>query len=209
MKHLILLTAAVAVTTIASAQIQFGVKAGLNLAKFSGSDASGTSQGVTESSKFKVGFNGGVLVGIPIIESLSVQPEVLYSLQGDKHTENDGSGNGNSDFTNTFSYINIPILVKYKHETGLFAEVGPQVGFLLSAKAKENGISVDEKKYFKTIDFGLAFGLGYLSSYNIGIDARYNLGLANIEGSNSGSTGKIKNSVIQIGVFYLFGEKSK
>ena len=85
-----------------------------------------------------------------------------------------------------------------------------QIGFLLSAKASAGGTSVDVKSDFKSTDFSWAFGLGYLTTANVGIDARYNLGLSNIENtSGTNSTGTLKNTVIQIGVFYLFGEGKK
>ncbi|HZK62489.1 MAG TPA: hypothetical protein VFC34_00010 [Puia sp.] len=39
-----------------------------------------------------------------------------------------------------------------------------------------------------------------------GIDARYNLGLSNI--IKESDIGTAKNSVIRVGIFYLFGEKT-
>ena len=54
--------------------------------------------------------------------------------------------------------------------------------------------------------FDCSFGLGYLvKSINIGIDARYNLGLTDIVPSNYGSGGSEHGSVVQVGIFYLFG----
>jgi hypothetical protein len=49
--------------------------------------------------------------------------------------------------------------------------------------------------------------LGYLlPSISAGIDARYNLGLTNIPAQEeAGQT--LKNSVFQVGVFYIFGSK--
>ncbi|MDP4217304.1 MAG: hypothetical protein Q8927_13970, partial [Bacteroidota bacterium] len=55
-------------------------------------------------------------------------------------------------------------------------------------------------------DFSWAIGAGFLLPMNLGIDARYNIGLANIAKDQSNGQ-SIKNGVIQIGVFYLFGER--
>lgn len=175
-----------------NAQIQFGVKAGANFSTLTGSDVSGA--------KTKVGFQGGVLVGVPLADVLSLQPEVNYSMQGAK------SSSSGVNFSLSENYLNVPVLFKYNHESGFFAETGPQIGFLLSAKVSGGGNSVDVKSDYKSTDFSWAFGLGYLvKSINAGIDARYNLGLTNIAASGSGSTGTVKNSVIQVGIFYLFG----
>jgi hypothetical protein len=139
---------------------------------------------------------------------LSVQPEAYYSDQGAKVKIDDGSG-GTISGTYKLGYINVPVLLKYTTSSGFFVQTGPQIGFLLSAKASAEGQTVDEKQYFKSTDFSWAFGAGFLTSMNIGIDARYNLGLSNVEKDQGSGTGTIKNSVIQVGVFYLFGEPKK
>jgi Outer membrane protein beta-barrel domain len=193
MKRLILFILASASLTLANAQIQFGLKAGANLANLSGSDATG--------SKMNVGFHGGGLVAIPVFSGFSVQPELVYSGQGAKVTNVDGN------FTLNSGYLNIPVLFKYNHPSGFFAELGPQLGFLLSAKVKSGGTTTDVKSSYQSTDFSGVFGLGYLmSSVNLGIDARYNLGFTNLEKTGTGGTGTVKNGVIQIGVFYLFGK---
>jgi len=196
MKKLSLVAVTALITTIATAQIQFGVKAGLNLSNLSLSPKSSEA-----SFSFKPDFNAGGLVFIPISEMLALQPEVMYSGQGAKVKSGSESG------TYNFGYINIPVLLKYHHESGFFAELGPQVGFNISAKAKADGQSQDLKDEIKSTDFSGVFGLGYLSSINLGIDARYNLGFANIV-KNSSDT-KLKNGVIQVSVFYMFGGSKK
>ena len=184
------------VTTIAGAQIQFGAKAGLNLANIHVSPSEpGTSF------KFTPNVNAGGLAYIPLFNKFGLQPEVVYSGQGAKVESGTESGNYN------IGYINVPVLLKYKDPSGFFAEIGPQIGFLLSAKAKSSGVSVDVKDSFKSTDVSGVFGIGYLTSLNIGVDARYNLGLANI--TKSGDETSAKNGVIQVGVFYMFGGKAK
>ena len=192
MKKLLLLAILASATTLAGAQIQFGAKAGLNLASIHVSP----SQDVT-SFKMTPNFHVGGLVSIPLASSFSLQPEVVYSGQGTKVTSPDESG------TYNLGFINVPVLLKYKTASGFFAELGPQLGFLLSAKAKSAGTSVDVKDSFKSTDFSGVLGIGYMSPLNIGADVRYNLGLTNL--AKSSGDGSAKNGVIQIGVFYLFG----
>jgi hypothetical protein len=97
-------------------------------------------------------------------------------------------------------------LVKYEVASGLSIETGPQLGLLVGAKIKPDaGGSVDIKSELKTADFGWTLGASYLLPLNLGVDVRYNLGLTNyLKDSGNGS---IKNGVLQIGVFYLFGRK--
>ncbi len=172
----------------ASAQVQFGAKAGLNLANLVGSD-------VGDESKSKIGFNVGAFAEIPVTESFAVKPELLYSLQGSKA---DGGEIGDAKLN--LSYLNIPVLAKYVIAEGFFAETGPQIGFLMSAKLKAGGESIDGKEWYKSTDFSWAFGAGYQFTPNVGANIRYNLGLSAIPEDSD----KIKNSVFQLGVFYKF-----
>ncbi|HEX4373929.1 MAG TPA: porin family protein [Puia sp.] len=200
-RSILMLVAAVSFSLTQAQSVNFGLKAGVNLANATGSDAEGSSM--------RVSFNAGALAQISLNDMLSVQPEVYYSDQGAKVKFDNGLG-GTVTGTQKLGYINVPVLVKYTTSSGFFVQTGPQIGFLLSAKASAAGQSSDEKSFFKSTDFSWAFGAGFLTSMNIGIDARYNLGLSNIENTgNSGGTGTIKNGVIQIGVFYLFGEPKK
>ncbi|MEO6962549.1 MAG: porin family protein [Puia sp.] len=153
-----------------------------------------------DGAKWKIGFQGGALVSVPLFYEFSLQPEVNYSGQGFKVSQDGETGTINMD------YVNIPVLFKYNNPVGFFAETGPQLGFLISAKAKSGGVSVDAKSGYKSTDVSWGFGAGYLiSSMNVGIDARYNLGLSNI--IKESDNGTARNSVIQVGIFYLFGEK--
>jgi len=172
------------------AQVQFGVKAGLNLATLSYSGSA------INDLKTKTDFNGGVFASIPLFNSFYLQPELLYSGQGSGTTDS-GSGEIN------YNYLNVPVLFKYQHASGLFAETGPQIGFLLSANVKAGSETVDVKKDVQSTDFSWAFGLGYkFGNIGLGIDARYNLGLTNTLLAGNGETAK--NSVFQIDLFYQF-----
>lgn len=173
----------------AKAQIQFGVKAGANFANV-------TNAG--DGAKTLVSFNAGALVKIPIADALSLQPEVLFSMQGVKF---DGG-------KYTFNYINVPVLVTYTLPVGVFFQTGPQVGLRLSAKLKEDGGGdTDAKDFTKSTDFSWAIGAGYLiPGVNLGFNARYTLGLTKIGKDVDGvNYFDGKNTVLQVGVFYMFG----
>lgn len=175
----------------AHAQVQFGVKAGANFATQTGSDANG--------SKTLVNINAGAFLRLPIAPHVGIQPELLYSGQGA------GYDNNGTTYHYHVNYMNIPVLLKYSFPGGPYVETGPQLGFLLSAHISNNGNSVNSKNFYNTTDFAWAFGVGYkIPMSPVGIDLRYNLGLANIEDHNStGGTGTVRNSVVQLGLTYV------
>ncbi len=71
----------------------------------------------------------------------------------------------------------------------------------MNAKAKTDGDSFDIEDT-NVIDFGLNFGLGYKLDSGLNFSARYNLGLSNIDDSDSNV--ETKNSVFQFSVGYFF-----
>ncbi|MBD0726072.1 hypothetical protein B6A10_12890 [Flavobacterium sp. L1I52] len=188
MKKIILTVAAMFAFGFANAQeVKFGVKAGLNLSNFTGD---------VENNSIKAGFQAGGLVEIKVSDKFSVQPEVLYSLQGTK-IEEEGT-----DVNFNMSYLNVPVMAKFYVADGFSLEAGPQIGFLLSANGKAEGVSIDIKDYFKSTDFSLNVGAGYDVAENVNIGARYGFGLSNIA-KDSGSE-KLHNSNIAIAVAYKF-----
>ena len=161
---------------------RFGLKAGVNLANYN--DAANTSGART-------GFHVGGLAHIHINRSLAFQPELVYSTQGAEFV----GGKHKID------YINIPLLLQYMFRSGFRLETGPQVGFLTNAEWEENNNTEHNiKRDFKSTDLSWAFGLGYLTESGFGLDARFNLGLADV----SKGGGDLMHRVWQFGVFYQF-----
>ena len=190
MKKICLVFFAVMSGVFAGAQVQFGVKAGLNLTTLTYSGPASTEPA------WKTSFNAGLLASVPLSSGFYLQPEIMYSGQGYEHAVANQSGHYE------LSYLNVPVLFRYQHESGLFAVTGPQIGFLLSADAEVGGNKTDIKDQFQTTDFSWAFGLGYkFSKIGLGIDARYNLGITNLAKDSPDET--IKNSVFQLGLFYM------
>lgn len=185
--------------SIYSQKTEFGIKGGINLANFAGDD---------EGSNAIVGLQAGFYSEFKISDKFAIQPELLYSTQG---ASNEGTTNVEGytvNFKGKFNlgYINVPVMAKYYTNSKFNIEFGPQIGFMTSAKLKsdftivetgQTGSATDDaKQFFKDIDFGLNFGLGYKLSDKVGANLRYNAGLANIADTDDGS--KIKNSVFSL-----------
>lgn len=218
--NLFLIFSTLTLTTHAQ-KVQFGVKAGLGFAELMTSGSPTTIvDGNTQTMRYYpvTTFTGGAFASILFGKKWSLQPEVVYALQGAT-----GRPEQNYYVTATeayrLGYLNIPVLVKYKLPMAFFVETGPQLGLLLSGKVNEtlvgstNSVNYNIKSQLKSTDLSWVLGLGYCSPFNIGFDVRYNLGLENVNQATSGSStapipaGTLKNSLFQMGVFYIFGKK--
>ena len=209
MKKLFIITMTLAAFTLQAQDVTFGAKAGLNFASLD----------ITDSNiDGRTSFHLGITAEFEMSDTFSIQSELLYSAQG--ATEDDGETIGttvyNDDYKFKLNYLQIPVMAKFYVSEGLSLEVGPQIGFLLSADVEndystiDNGtvldsgsIEIDYKDFMKSVDFGLNFGLGYKLDSGLNFGLRYNLGLNDVydvDGSNT----EIKNRVLQLSVGYNF-----
>ncbi|MBL0355734.1 MAG: PorT family protein [Chitinophagaceae bacterium] len=175
-----------------------GLKAGTNISNFIGGDFSDVKK------KAKIGFYGGGYLNFWAGKNFSIQPEALISTQGVK-IEDAGT------ITNySLTYINVPIMLKYKSDGGFYFEAGPQAGFKISENAPDSILGGTVKDFFKNLDLSLGAGIGYHSNAGFGIGARYLVGLTKV-GNFDPSLGdpNFKNSIIQIGLFYTIGTPKK
>ena len=204
MKKLILGIALFGGLSAANAQIDLGVKGGLNFPTLSGDSR----QLIGDQTKFRTDFYVGGYANYKVTDQISFQPELLYSKQG---AGIKNSGNSNSKIVT--HNINIPLMGRYEIMEGLNVEFGHQLGFLVSAKGKTEEGKTDTKvkitDNFKTFDFGLNFGAGYKVTDELEINARFTKGLSNInnyfpEGINDNY--KITNTYFSIGVAYKLME---
>jgi hypothetical protein len=196
MKKITLLLVAVFTVGFVNAQdkedMSFGVKGGLNVSSITNSDQDGVN------SKSLIGFHVGFFGEFMISDKFAIQPELLYSAQGVKLEFAGDNGDLKLD------YINIPVMAKYYVADAFSLELGPQIGFLVSAKAKSGGVSEDIKDQVKSTDVSLGFGGTYYFAEKFMLGARYNLGLTRIQKDLSPGESESKNSVFQISVGYKF-----
>jgi hypothetical protein len=203
MKKTLLFTIGITLATLSRAQVTFGVKAGANLSGVQGKDAPGTSA--------MVGFHAGLQAGIPLKAQLpngdlSLQPELFYSTEGAK-VPTESQGDGDQIFETTakahLNYIDLPILLQYRHPSGFLIQSGPQLGYLLSAKLKADGASTDIKDEFKKTNLSWVLGVGYaIHEGKIGFNLRYNFGFTKLAKPVDGQpSGKAFGRVLQAGVF--------
>jgi len=208
MKKLLFAALVLFIVNSASAQnIRGGIKVGANLSTFTNMPNMAFREGevnVKVGRKMKFGFHIGGFVDFAFSERISLQPELLYSTQGTKFTTKmwDTEEIFNMFVSITLGYINVPVLLKVNIAEGLSAEIGPQIGFLLSAEGTSvmNGVSTSGKikDDYNTLDVTALAGLSYTFAEYFVVSARYGLGLTYVSKANS------KNSVIQLSVGYKF-----
>lgn len=176
--------------------ISFGIKAGANF-----SNLKFKSEGEDDEMERKTGIHAGAFVNIPVGLMFSVNPELVYSQEGAKDEDEGFEVKINLD------YINLPVLLQYNNESGFFAETGPQIGFLMSAKTKiefeGDEEEEDVKEEFEKTNLSWAIGAGYRHASGIGFNTRYNLGLSNI--AKNGDEGEtLKTNTIQVTISKTF-----
>ncbi len=186
---------ALSVMTFGQAQFAFGLKGGLNLSKLD------INQGASNIDN-RTGFHGGAFALIKVTK-IGIQPEVLFSKQGSNFTAD------TKNYEANFDYINVPIMLKLYLAAGLNLQVGPQFGFLTTSELVTTAGSVkttqDAKSLFnKKSDVAVAFGAGWDLPFGLTLDARYNIGLSDVEFKPSSTASPInfKNKVIQISLGY-------
>jgi hypothetical protein len=172
-------------------KITFGVKAGANLSNVY------DSEGEQFNADAKVGFAGGVFVGIPIGQYLGVQPELLFSQKGFK-----GSGSllgSEYNFTRTTDYIDIPLLIAIKPSPYVTILAGPQYSYLLKQKDSftSSASSVVQEEEFDNDNLrknilGIVGGLD-LNMSNLVIGLRVGWDLTQNHGDGTSSTPRYKN----------------
>jgi hypothetical protein len=160
-----------------------GIKGGYNLSSVIIDGASQT----TKLHGFHIGVYGESYIG----KYFSVQPEIIYSQQGYKITNEEGT------FTQKIEYVNIPLMVKFYPVKSIFLEAGPQVGFSISHKETydSEGLFGDTSEELdpSSFDWGINLGAGFKSDVGLSIGARYHQGQKDIYDEK-----KPKNEVWQL-----------
>ena len=185
-----------------SAQIQFGLKGGVNLA-----DVRYLNDGNT---KARVGWNAGILAEMPIQENLFIRPELLYSSKGFAFSARGTSSAGSEKL----NYISVPVLGGYRPTAKSEILIGPEFGFLRKAVSKSSGITEDRTDFYRHFDIGFDLGFAYNFTKVAGAEVRYNYGFkdlvnvvyTNDNGDIQGQGKNGANSVLQFGLYYLFGQ---
>jgi hypothetical protein len=177
------------------AQVAFGLKGGLNLSSINLKDPQASYDSRT-------GYHAGIFLRSRF-EKVAIQPELLlYTQNGDIKSSLFGTAQEN------FTYLTIPLLLKFYPVAGLNLQVGPQAGFILDGERKYNsGIfgntSQDITEYYKKSDVAISVGGGYDFGFGLNVDVRYNLGIKDINNVSNGEPAKSRVFMVSVGWNFL------
>jgi len=179
-KHMkkLLLAAALALGCYGANAQSWGIKGGVNFANLTG-DGDGNLNVLTS-------FHAGLLYEIHVVDIFSIQPELLYSVQGAKIK-------GGSDNEIKLNYFSVPVVAKLYLTDGFNIQAGPQFGMLLSE-------SDNFKSYnSNTFDFGVAAGLEFFITDGLFAQARYYAGTQEVA-----QNADLKNTTVQVSLGFIF-----
>ncbi|HSC54585.1 MAG TPA: porin family protein [Phnomibacter sp.] len=189
-------------SVMGNAQLQWGVKAGLNLS---------TSTEGHGGSETKFGGYGGAKIWVPLGKRFFLEPELLFSGKGYR---NQSYNEDRSAYR--FNYITVPVLFSYLFDCKTRLLAGPEIGYLVNAKANYQGSGYNETRDIMSAissktDVGLAMGLDHQFTKRMHAEIRYVLGLTKVHQDYSYPSRTISvagyNRVIQVGLAYDLAKK--
>ena len=163
--------------------LKFGIKAGFISSKFAGDFSNASPRNAL--------YFGG-LVDFKVSGKFHIQPELLYSMEGSRDVDN--------NFREAYlDFIRIPIMAKIYVNDGFSLQIGPEIAF------KKAGSRITNN--FKSTDYGIGIGGSYEFSSGFMFDARYNIGLMDLNNFPSGEDyeyAKISTTSLNLGLGYRF-----
>jgi hypothetical protein len=173
----------------------FGLKGGVNFTTLKLSDADATA----ESSS---GFHAGFFVR-ERISKVGFQPEFLISTM-----RTNVSSSALGDYEDRFTYLSVPMMVKFYLIGGLNIHAGPQFSFLLDGDRVYNGPfgsdKEDIKDYYKAADVSISMGGGWDLPFGLSLDLRYNIGVRDINEASGGE--EARSRVFQASLGWNFAK---
>ena len=164
-----------------------GAKGGFNISDVSGMNGNS-----------RVSGHAGLYFNSVLGKGWAIQPELLYSGEGEKYHTALG------DRVLALSYINVPVMFQYYPAKQVYVEFGPQLGVLASAGVKDtNGNKVDVRNDYSRFAMSAGLGVGIKATDQVGFNARYNFGLTDITVNNNAVN---YSNCLQVGIAVRINE---
>ncbi len=144
-------------------QVMLGVRSGLNLSDVVINNYNDPD--VEPGYDIKPGFHAGVFVTADGESKIGFSAELLYSSKGVRALN-----------VINLHYVAVPLLLRYHLNDKFLAEIGPEIGYLVSANSKHGNVN---STWDNKVDVGLDAGLQYLLG-KITIGARFNAGFTSV-----------------------------
>src|ERR1700761_6831261 len=154
-----------------STESKIGIEAGTNIANVMTSSST-----ISFNTASVTGFNAGFIFEIPVSSAASLAPEILYSQKGYMATTSNGG------FTQKNTFIDVPLLIKFKLSSIGGLSIGPQFSYLASTQNTYNpGFVAATERYYNNNNISVywdwAIGLSFHVTRHLELRARYTIGL--------------------------------
>lgn len=218
MRHLsclfLLISALFLSNQTSNAQVEVGLKGGLNMSAWDWStglklsevdfgditDGTTSAYGDLEDAKYKPGFHVGAYAMFDL-GFFTIMPEVLYSQKGSKNFTTE------ADLVTPLSahlhYVSVPIMFGLQPFDAFHIQFGPQFGYLAAAKYKSDNQNAKVNDFYESFEIGLGIGVMFDWSGRANIGLRYTHGLGALqEYTPAGLTEslKLQNRTLQLSV---------
>jgi Outer membrane protein beta-barrel domain len=198
MKTLFALLILMSAAFSSQAQVAFGLKGGLNLSNLEVDDPQASYDSRT-------GYHAGFFLR-STFDKVAIQPELLLYTQSNQIDYASSSINPGT-VENDFTYLTIPVLLKFCIVSGLNVHAGPQFGFLLDGEQKINTSlftgTQDIKDNYKNSDVAISIGGGWDFPFGLSADVRYNIGVKDINNAANGEETKSRVFLVSLGWNFL------
>lgn len=195
-------------------RISGGIVAGANYSYLNTSDEI---TGINYDWKWKFGPAAGIYLNVPFGNTVSLQPNLLYSQMGARYYTTDNTGT--LKWTQTLGYLSVPIALKINAGNSVAFLVGPQVDFLVGANVKDaNDNKTNNEDDFHQVDIAGTGGIQIMPNAPVSLTVRYMHGFKNLMNNTapananevSSNVTNAHNSGVQATLnFRLFGGKQK
>ena len=197
--RLSLVVAMLAIVTAASAQLNLGVKGGLNMSNFYGDELT--------DKNMKAGFHVGLAADYEFAPGMAIQSGLFFTTKGAKVVYNFPIL-GEVDGTINSLNLQIPVHFAYKQEvtpgTRIVFHAGPYIAYGVGGKISSGdtklGDTFGDKGLLKPFDAGLGLGVGAEFARFL-VDVGWDMGLVNVADF---SNGNMKNQNAYLSVGYRF-----
>ncbi len=208
--------------TGSSEKISFGFRGGINFSSFAEED--------NEDSKNRITYSAGLIMDIPVMSNVYIQPGLFLSNKGSKYEAkySDEEYETKDEMSINLAYLQMPILISYRYalSDGLKwnFDFGPYFAYGIAGNVEykyttyDGETEVEEDSFdaftkgndndddnmgLNRFDAGLCFGTGlFFGKAYIGI--QYELGLTNIANKDAWDDYSIKNRNLLISIGYNF-----
>ncbi len=175
---------------LVNVKAQLGFRLGGTMANIS------NNSNVTTDNTFGMNFGAVFNIGS---KNLTFKPGILFTQKGYEFSQ--------YDTRLRINYLDVPLNLAYKFLDKIQVEAGPYLGYGLSARSHSGSNSRDVEfsdNGLSNFDGGVNLGVSYYLIPSMQLGLGYNLGLIDIDNSNSG---EIRNRYLSLNLTYYLGKK--